>query len=341
MANDMEINNPLALILYCIDEKYRRSHSDPFCKLKDEEVDWGKVLSIAEKNKLSYSFSQRIVKERCLFNSRLYEALVKGRENISKLRRTLNFIFALFEQLGRELIIIKLYKGLPYITYDVDVLVREEDFQDIAQTLERQGMVNLAEVTRFKAVKSLQYRRYEGVFWKNGLLQIELYTDFSWAGLPSLDSSVVWESPRRVDIHGIKCPIPSREADILLLLNHALFKDGNITLLDFLYINSLLKKNVNFSELFHEAEKYGWGNSLLALISTLRNTYQIIYQSEPMPSNIKFPYAVPLSLISHSVWKLLFTSMTRRDRIHPFTLLGYGLFFGLTIKDRYIKSPSG
>lgn len=333
----MKADNPLALILYCIDKGYQRYHSNPFLKSKDREVNWGKILNVAEKNELSYILSQRVIEEGHSFNPVFYEALAKGRENISKLRRTLNFAFTLFKQLGKEFIAIKLYRGHPHITQDIDIMVKEKDFYDITQAFRAQGMVNLSETIRLKVIKSLQYRKYEAVFWKEGLLQIELYANFSWARLPSLDSSIIWESPRMVDICGIRCPIPNYEADILLLLNHALLKDGKITLLDFLYINSLLKENINIRSLLQQAEKYGWGNSLLTLISTLRNMCQAIYQSESMPSNVKFPYPVPLHLISHSVWKLLTTSRARGDKIHPFTIPGYGLFFALTIKDRLMK----
>lgn len=333
----MKADNPLALILYCIDKEYQRYHSTPLYKLKDGEVNWGKILNVAEKNKLSYIFSKRVIEEGYSFNPVFYEALAKGRENISKLRQTLNFVFTLFKRLGKEFIVIKLYRGYPHITQDIDIMVKEKDFYDITQAFKAQGMVNLSEITRLKAIKSLQYRKYEAVFWKEQLLQIELYANFSWARLPTLDSSLIWESPRIVDISGIRCPIPNYEADILLLLNHALFKDGNITLLDFLYINSLLNKNINVRSLLQQAEKYGWGNSLLTLISTLRDMYQAIYQSKSMPSNVKFPYPVPLRLISHSIWKLLSTSRARGNKIHSFTIPGYGLFFSLTIKDRLLK----
>ena len=135
---------------------------------------------------------------------------------------------------------------------------------------------------------------------KDGLLEIDVYQDATWTGWSCLDNEFIWREPRTVDICGLECRIPSREADLLLSLAHVIFCHGSINLLDFLYMNDLLERTTNLDELSLEAERYQWEQPLRTLISRMQALYQTCLHAAQFSTPVSFPYLIPLPVIFSS-----------------------------------------
>lgn len=293
----------IGLILYYLCKKYREKHPNLVTKVKNP-ISWGKLLKIAEENQLLYSLSKRLHEEGIHLSDCALEKIIdKGERNISKMRKTLGFIHSLLPSEGIDFLTIKLHKGLPYVTADVDILVKSEDFRHLLNLLKREGMT-------IDMVKT--FSKPKATCKNKGLLTIDIYPDISYFSLPFLDEEFLWEKPRTIDVYGIRCPTLSYEAELGLLFIHDLLGRRWMDLLSFLYINSLLQKDIDFDRLSHQTEKYEWNHAFFTLLRTIRNIHQIIYENENIPEHIDFPYVFPLKLI-FGIFQT-FKGMTRQAR---------------------------
>lgn len=328
----MRRENDLMFLLSVLHPLYRNEYESTVKAMRESKTSIKGILKKAVENEVAGSFVQLIVREG-FSDPILRIALARFNKSVVLLKRTLNLIKKLSDKLGKDILVIKLHHPYPLTFEDVDILVRQEDFRDVVRVLETEGMRDVSRQTRLALIKRLQHRNQELSMWKRGFWEIELYTDFSWSRLHSLNAPFCWRNTRRVNIFGIECQVPSPEADLLILVNHAIFKEGKVTLRDFLYMNSILDQKVNVKIQFTEAKKFGWEQPFLALISKLREWYKSPFK-EIQFKNICFPYMLPPSTICYSVLKLLLTSLARREPLHPFTPLGYSVSFGWMMKQR-------
>lgn len=320
MPNDQHSGSAIAPILYFVDKEYQKTHPDILNKIGENKTYLEEVLQTAMRNKLSYPFSREILSQRPdLANQKIMTMANEGKKRVIKVKETLEFVSALFNEEGLDFLFIKTFKGLPHITWDVDVIVK--DFQQAAQALKSKGASEsngrfLYAVTKLHL--GLPHYRVKG------LLNIDLYKGVPWHGLSAFNDEFLWESPRLVDLYGVKCLIPSYEADLLSLLASSLFTDGKLTLLDFLYINSLFRMRLDFDELLLQIEKYGWRPQFVRLISIIRLIQQAIYQTEQIPKCIKFPYTIPVHLLFRSFHGPIRHKVTEEPRALLFTLMDVG-----------------
>jgi len=328
----MRQENDLLFLLSTLHPLYRNEYTSTEKAIWESKIDIKRILKKAVENEVAGSFVQLIVREG-FSDPILHIALARFNKSIVLLKRTLDLIWKLSEELGKDILVIKLHPPYPLMFDDVDILVRQEDFRDVVRALETRGMRDISRQTRLAQIKRLQHRNQEVSMWKKGFWEIELYTDFSWSRLPSLNTSFCWRNTRSVNIFGIECQVPSLEAELLILVNHAIFKEGKVTLRDFLYINFILDKKTDVKIPYAEAKNFGWEQSFQVLISKLREWYKFSLNEIPS-KNLCFPYLLPLKMICYSVSKLLLTSFARGGRLHLFTPLGYGLSLSWMMKQR-------
>lgn len=287
----------LPLIMYFINEEYRSLHPTVLQKIRNKEFDSEKLLRVARVNKVSYSFSKKFL-ELCpdLANQEIKSNVNEEESHLTKLRNTLKFVTSLFSNEGIDFLIIKQFKDLPYKTQDVDICVR--DFQRVLRILKDKGTLKINNsFTNVTFKLHLGFPHYQ----IKGLLDLDIYRDIPWLGFKCFDEEFLWMDPRSVNLYGTKCPIPNYNADFLSILSSSLFTGGRLNLLDFLYINSLLKKNLNFDELLQQTGKYGWDLPFTKLVSLMGILHQIIYQSDYLPKFIRFPYTIPISILLESI----------------------------------------
>lgn len=297
-----DFNAALALILYFIDENYRASHPNISESIGIEKAYSQEVLQLATRNKVSYYFAKRVLQDKLELDGSLKAIVELGERNIAKVRETLKFVSSLFTHMGLEFLVIKTLKGFPFITEDIDIIVKERDYQCATHVLESRGASKnsgrLINVIFNLGLGVPDYKLKE-------LLKLDLYKTIPYPGLKSFDEEFLWRNPRLVDIYDVRCLVPSCEADLLTLISSTLFTDAKFTLLDFLYINSLFENTLNFEETFEQTQKYRWDTQFLKLVSVLQTMQKRIYRSEFIPSDVIFPFEASLSIILPSLIGLI------------------------------------
>lgn len=292
----------LSVLLYLTRGHYRQFHDNPLVALKD--IDLPRLIQAARKNKLAYQVARQALAEG-YSHPLLQETILEGEKNLELQWQTLDFISKLFGEEGIDYLVIKSYKELPYVTVDIDIMVREQEYDMAVQLLETHGARHLEQKHRVPLpsfIENMLKRAAGANMLIDGLLEIDLYQSTTWTGWLCLDNEFIWRKPESVEICGVACRIPNREADLLLSLAHVIFCHGSINLLDFLYMNGLLEKTTNLDEISSEAEKYGWRQPLQTLITQIRALYQTCLCSSEMAQPMTFPYLIPLPVIAQAYW---------------------------------------
>lgn len=310
-----DTNAVLSAILYFVDKEYRSSN--PSILNGGKRLDVSEMLRIAMKNKLMYCLCKRILEDRPdLASKEVMAGVEQGEKSIATAKATVEFICSLFAEEGVDFLIIKTYKGLPYKTLDIDVLVRDEHFISATTALENRGAIKTN--GRFLNMLTKLRLALPGYQVKD-LLKIDLYKGILW-WLPALDEEFMWKNPRLIDFYGVKCPIPSRESDLLSLLASSLFTDRKIALLDFLYLRSLLRKKPDYPALLEETKKHGWCDQFLGILSLIRGIEQSIYSGDTTPRRNKFPYTLPWRILNRSLPGVITNKISKNPTSFPSTI---------------------
>lgn len=266
-----------------------------------------KILKKASQNRVLYAFCDYMVKEQnhCLplkLKEDIHKIVAWGESWQSKLRRTLLFINSFFPEQNIPYLIVKTYRSIPYVTYDVDVLVNPSDFTVLKSKLKHVG--NLGKHPGKQTKKQVN-------FFGSNLLTIDLHEDFSWQGASYMDESIAWRSPRKQEIAGVTCPIPNLEVEFLLEAAHLLFERRYITLLDYIFLCRMSREYLDKHLLLEQVQTHGWGDAFLALVSIVNSVDSFFHDSEHnfrfqlLPSTLQFgdnvcdmPYFLSPLLIS-------------------------------------------
>jgi hypothetical protein len=222
-----------------------------------------------------------------------------GSKLLKALGDTLKLLDEVFSTNNVDYLIVKTYKYFDYVTFDVDVLVRYEDFDLAKKALSE----NDVEITPHPG-KNTQGLHQRNCF-KQGLLKIDLHRKFFWLGIDHIDDDFLWRNTRKEIIGGVSCPIPSIEVDFLLHNKQLIFERRYITLLDFLAIKLFVEDKDNaFAWEVIEAMvcKYKWQTGFNKLMAHLNQINKVISGNEILfmtktevilNNNIEFPYIYP------------------------------------------------
>lgn len=234
----------------------------------------------ASENRVLYEFCVK-GKKNGLFNSvtEVDKIITDGDIYLKKLQTTLEYINKEFLS---EKLVVKTNRIHKYITYDVDLLVKEPNafLGKLSSRAHPQGGV----------------RKQTNLIGEN-LLTIDLHNGFFWQGSEYLDMEEVWQNIRKVTIQGVSVLTPSREVEILINLAHLVFERRYLTLLEFWYFYDEFKKGLNFNFIFDQANKYQWNDSLQIALSVLETVSREFTKEKGLFSNevllrkhIAFPF---------------------------------------------------
>jgi len=235
-----------------------------------------KILKKASQNRVLYAFCDKLIKERGhLLHPKLEESMHRivawGESWQSKLRQTLLFINSFFSEQNVPYLVVKTYRSIPYVTYDVDVLVNPLDFIALTSKLKQLG--ELGKHPGKQTKKQVN-------FFASNLLTIDLHEDFSWQGSSYLDESIAWTNTRKQDITGVSCPIPSLEVEFLLEAAHLLFERRYITLLDYIYLYRMSRKALDKHLLLKQVQTHGWDEAFISLVAIINMINSFFHNSE-------------------------------------------------------------
>ena len=276
--------------------------------------DWVRFLKLCSGNRVLYQVAKTLVetghptslKLRGTSAPSLLQEIIKtAEEKIRKTQKTLDFVK---ENLPNS-VLVKTYKFVPYITYDLDILVPAKKQLEGFRKERHPGKQD----------------KYQKNYFRKDMLRIDLHEDFYWQGFKFVDVERVFENTQVVEYFGRKVRIPSYTFEFLINCAHILFEKRYITLQDFHYLTKLVdEEKVDWDVVEKQTEKYGWSLALGLLLKEVKEVEE----------GISFPIFLSIGQIARIYWE-----KCRFDRRLPFIDILYYAFARtrgrLGIKTRY------
>lgn len=265
-------------------EKYSKIIVEVILERKDlKEIDWNdidfvRLLVQASHNRLLYKFAKNLLASSIDMPAGHRDVLVdicaKGEKNFQATRDTILLLEDVFKKEGLDHLIVKTFKYLDYITFDIDFLVRYKDFEKVLDVLEKHGI----RVTPHPNPRS-QGLHQRNCF-KTGMLNMDLHRKFFWLGIDHIDLDFVWSNTEERVIAGAKCQVPNLETDFLLHNKQLVYERGYITLLDFLAVKYANDEGLNWDAIMEQVFKHKWDGAFFTLMGWLNYMHREIFGEE-------------------------------------------------------------
>jgi len=306
-----------------------------------DEIDFEKLLVLASHNRVLYVFAKKLLNSEIDFPERhrdiLKDIQKEGEKNLVALRNTLLLLENVFKKENIDYLIVKTFKYLDYVTFDVDFLVRYEEFEKAINVLKKNDIV-------IKPHPNLRTQgQHQRNCFKSGYLKMDLHRKFFWLGIDHIDLNFVWDNTTERKIGGVTCPTPSLEVDFLLHNKQLVYERRYITLLDFLAVKYANDEGLNWDSIINQVFKYKWDDTFFILMNWLNYLHREIFRKDMVDLNkyfnkkeykikereLKLPFNYPIE----DVMKVFKEIVFKQKRI-PFLEFVYYFF----TKCRYIIS---
>jgi hypothetical protein len=246
---------------------------------------------IAENNRVLLTLGQK---------ANNLEIIEEGNVWLEKLKKTLIFCN---QVLGDEFnwLVTRTFKYSPYVTFDVDVFIPENEFRKAVDKLKKNGC-------QIKSHDNSLGGRFSGAqvnVIKDGLLTIDLHNDFTWQKRKFLDPKFVIVNSRFQIITGVKVKIPSPEVEFILCMADITHERFNVTLLDLIWIHGLSKEIKKWEDIFQQIKLYKWNRVFTYTAAKINIMLESIYNKQLIPINVsssKFEYNLPYFLPLKLCW---------------------------------------
>jgi len=262
-------------------EKYSKIIIDAILERKEIKlVDWSdidflKLLVQASHNRVLYLFAKKLLGLGISFPDKhkdlILDVIKEGEKNLEVLRNTLLLLDDIFKKEKIDYLVVKTFKYFDYITFDVDFLVRYDEFKKVIDLLIKKDIM----------VKSHPNLRTQGLHqrncFKSGFLKMDLHRKFFWLGIDHVDLDFIWSNTTKRKIAGVDCPVPSLEADFLFNNKQLVYERGYITLLDFLAVKYASDEGLNWEDIMAQVRKYKWDGTFFVLLNWLNYMHQEIF----------------------------------------------------------------
>jgi len=228
-------------------------------------VDFEKLLVKASHNRVLHVYCKRLLvnAKSNISNSQrkiLEKISLTSERYLLAAHKTIKQIDKIFKKHKIEYLIVKTFKYIDYVTFDIDVLVKYSKFEQALKVLNDSDFK--IEDHPGKKTQGLHQRNC----LKSGLLKIDLHRKFFWLGIEHISEDFLWKNTRTMKLYNFKCPVPSNESDFILHNKQLLYERRYVTLLDFIAIKKSIENGINFSAVSKEIEKFCWDESYLRLM---------------------------------------------------------------------------
>jgi len=224
-----------------------------------KNIDWKKLLVQVSNNRVLYVFSKNLVRYDHLLKQSQREDLEKiidsGQENINFLKKTLLFVKEILEKNNIDYVIFRTNKFLPFVTFDIDLLVKSETYHKTIEIFKHNGFRTVSHN------KSLGGRLFDNQInlVSKKYLKIDLHKRCTWIKSFYLDEYKIFDDINFTKIEGIKVPTPNIEHEYIFNLCHALFERFYLTYLDYYCLKELSsRKKFNKEVIIKTAKKFNW-----------------------------------------------------------------------------------
>lgn len=228
-------------------------------------------------------------------NGDLSYLLKLGEKQIERLKKTLLFLNKkIYPQC--PVLVVRTNKFIPYVTYDVDLLVKENDFEKLKKLLRDFNW-------QFSSHDHSLGGRIPGAqinAQKPRFLNLDIHQDFTWQRSTYVDKKIPWRNIQEVEIAGVSCKTPSLEVEFLLNCADIIFEKFYLTLLDFFYLKTILrKKDLDWSLIEEQTKKFGWNRAFDQLINMVKK----IDKDLVLGKKLIFPYLFPQRNVLSIFWE--------------------------------------
>ncbi|OGM19028.1 hypothetical protein A2686_04515 [Candidatus Woesebacteria bacterium RIFCSPHIGHO2_01_FULL_38_10] len=258
------------------------------------------IIELLEKSKYNKTlipvleYLLRIVTRKDIGWSELKILEGKINKNLVRQKNTLKDIKKILSQRKIEYLISKTARTIPYVTHDIDIVVKEKDFERTVEVFGLDGY-RIGKHGTINGIKA----NWQITAKKDNQLLIDIHKNISWMGSEYLSFTDYWSNPGHQKFFGTTQPIPSKEVELIQVAANVLFEKFHLTLLDYLY----LKKLIAFSkvgEVTRITEKYKWGNLFNDLMTAItdierKDKPEIVSRVFKVDSDISFPIIVRFS----------------------------------------------
>ena len=148
--------------------------------------------------------------------------------------KTLKLLDEVCKEKGYEYLLYKTYKFIPeMVDGDIDIIVREKDFQNFLNTFQTLGF------------ECEEDEPGKGKCEKVGFSVIEPHTNISWRGGSHVSESFIWEKPIDVKVDGLVVKNVSLEIEATAIAAKILFEPSYLDLYSLLLLRYCLDEGIN------------------------------------------------------------------------------------------------
>jgi len=245
------------------------------------ERNWVYLLKRASQNRVLYLFARNLAEMPTAQHppallERLQKITTQGEIRLRRLGDTLEFVTSELEQHKVPYLVIKTDKYIPYVTFDVDLLVREEDFDAVQRLFSAKGVEILPHSSLLGRKPGKQMNCL-----KPGLLNIDLHTEITWQGSDYIEPVLFWQNTRRLTRHGVTFDVPSLEVEFMVDCAEVLYERFYFHLLHLLSLRKFCRQSMDWELIFEHTRRYGWQNAFANLLVLLEGTSARLLKGEP------------------------------------------------------------
>jgi len=215
-----------------------------------------------------------------LFESSYFKNKITEEENVlESWESDFRLIRQKWESHGIDYMFHKSVGTFPYLSDNLDVMVRTKDFQKAGEVLKEMRYVSLRNIQ--EAHKEF-YRKFIGDYVVG---PIHLHERVCW-GVPFEDLDHIWAKMQQSESNPLVF-YPDYEDGILVNTAHGFLEDHIIKLKDLLYIKKCIDSTeINWGYIIKTSQKLHWEMSLHAAFVLLDHLHQNLFNEELLPKEI-------------------------------------------------------
>jgi hypothetical protein len=147
-----------------------------------------------------------------------------------------------FSKSGIQFIVFKTFPLFEYVPTDIDILVKQSDFEKACEILNKVSKAKRVErATLFGHQKGVRFFISEDA--KDTV--VDLHSRIEWEG-KAIQSSSFFLKKVMKEVNGLKIPAPSPVDELKILISHSFYQHEYFTLSDIYWISSLIESIDNF-----------------------------------------------------------------------------------------------
>lgn len=202
------------------------------------------IIKMASKNGLFCMVMEKL-KDFDVDLSDYNDRIVKEKENLLDLKKTIEIIKKVTAHEKIDYVIIKACSSIKHVPRDVDMFINNEDRSRMIKLLESEGM------------KCVQNDITETAL-KGEHMKLDIYTEICYFGVDFIGGDFLLKSKDTDNMVGVSFEGLNADASFLLMLVHSIFGHRSMSLLDFLHLKNI-RADVDIDLCREYANSRGWG----------------------------------------------------------------------------------